>query len=97
MNNKQRVENIEYRITQTKKLLNSSDKESEAYKAVKKDLQGLDASLRVAKSSLKKEIDNLKKTIKLVKMQLRTSPHPELKLKCQKEIERLQNQLNKLQ
>lgn len=95
-NAKQRVENIEYRIEQTKKLLNNNDKKSEAYKIVKKDLDGLKSALRVAKSNLKTEINKLNRLIKLARMQLKASPSPTEKLKCFKEIDRLQTEISKL-
>lgn len=95
-NAKERLENIEYRIIQTKKLLNEKDKGSKAYKVVKKDLDGLNALRRVAKSNLKKEINNLNAKIKLARMQLKASPSVPEKLKCTREIEVLKAQLKKL-
>jgi cell division septum initiation protein DivIVA len=95
-NAKERLENVEYRIFQTKKLLNEKNKGSEAYKTVKRDLDGLNALKRVAKSNLKKEKDNLNAQIKLARMQLRASPSVTEKLKCTREIEVLKTQLRKL-
>jgi len=95
-NAKQRVENIKYRIEQAEKLLNSNDKTSDAYKHQMLGLQGLRATLRVAESSLRKEIRNIKgKITRTIILQAKARNEKD-KNKCEKSLKELRAQLEEL-
>jgi hypothetical protein len=94
---KEKLQTVQNTIAQTQKLLNDKDKKSDAYKIIKKDLDGLKALERIAKSRLKKDISNIKENIKKAKKVRREARNDrdrtiaiELIRKLQKELEKLE-------
>lgn len=96
-NSKEKLQTVQNTITQTQKLLNEKDKKSDAYKIIKKDIDGLKALERVAKARLKKDISTIKENIKKAKKVRREARNDrdrtiaiELIRKLQKELEKLE-------